>query len=224
MFAALNRLWANGLMQQFMILCSEIGLPIAMEKTEWAVMIIIFLGVLLDGSRHILGIPENKRLRALNSLQDLMDRKKALVKELQNITGLLIFLNMAIHPGRAFTRRLYAKFSHIERKRLKPHRHIRLEAEFKEDCKVWIKFLSIGGSMTNRPFIDLHTLEFADTLDFYTDAAKGKDLGFGGVFQHRWLFGQWETGFIERFDPSIEYLELFGVCTAVYTWSKPLRN
>ena len=224
LFAALSRIRANGLMQQFLLLCSQIGLPVALEKTEWAVTVIIFLGVLLDSSRHMLGIPEDKRLRALNSLLGLIDRKKASVKELQSITGLLNFLNRAIHPGKVFTRRMYAKFSQIEEKKLKPHHHIRLNAEFKEDCKVWVKFLSTGGSMTNRPFVDLHAMEFADTLDFYMDAAKGKDLGFGGVFQQRWLFGQWKPGFIERFDPSIEYLELFGVFAAVYTWSESLRN
>ena len=71
----------------------------------------MFLGVLLDGVHHCLVVPEEKRIRALNELEGLIDKKKATVKQLQQLTGLLNFLCRAIHLGRAFTRRMYAKFS-----------------------------------------------------------------------------------------------------------------
>ena len=157
----------------------------------------------------------------------MLDRKKATVKELQSLAGLLNFLNRAIVPGRAFTRRMYAKCSSSNnglQTVLKLHHHIRLDREFKEDCRVWCKFLEQNHTVTCRPFLDLHGLEFADSLDFHTDAVKGKLLGFGAVYEDRWIFGQWEPGYIEKFDPSIEYLELFGVCAGVFTWSKYLRN
>ena len=61
-------------------------------------------------------------------------------------------------------------------------------------------------------------------LDFYTDVAKGKSLGIGGIFRKNWYFAQWEPGYIERYDPSIEYLELLGICVAYFTWGHLLRN
>ena len=108
--------------------------------------------------------------------------------------------------------------------KLKQYHHVRLDREFKEDCHVWCQFLSTSSGIGCCPFLDLHALESADTLDFYSDAAKGVNLGFGAVFEHRWLFGQWEPGFITTCDPSIEYLELFGVCAAIFAWSSHLQN
>ena len=61
-------------------------------------------------------------------------------------------------------------------------------------------------------------------LPCFTDSAKGHDLGFGGVFRPHWLFGHWKQDFIKREDPSIEFLELYGLVVAVFVWSKELIN
>ena len=55
-----------------------------MEKTDWASIIIIFLGILLDGRRQILAIPEEKRLKTLSIINEILDKKSATVKELQS--------------------------------------------------------------------------------------------------------------------------------------------
>ena len=164
----------------------------------------VFLGILLDGEHHILIIPEKKRIRAINKLQSVLSKKKATIKELQQLTGLLNFLNKAIVLGRAFTRRMYSKFSHLE---LKPHHHIRLDKEFKEDCQVWCSFLLSTDRGLNQPFVDISDRVSAETLNLFTDAGKGESLGIGGIFGHRWFFAQWEPGFITDCNPSIEYLE-----------------
>ena len=171
---------------------------------------------------------------------------------MQSLTGLLNFLCRAIHPGRAFTHRMYAKFSgdalqvqmpdrkgedQFKAKRndqglnsrgsmklLQQHHHVRLDREFKEDCKVWINFLEHTSVGIMRPFIDLNTVLNADILDWYTDSAKGPRLSFGGVFKHRWFFGQWQLGYIEKFNPSIEYLELYAVCVSVFAWADLIKN
>ena len=86
-----------------------------MGKTEWASECVIFLGILLDGKRLILAVPEDKGIKVLNALKELADpsKKKVMVKTLQQLCGFLNFICKAIFPGRAFTRRMYAKFSHI---------------------------------------------------------------------------------------------------------------
>ena len=47
---------------------------------------------------------------------------------------------------------------------------------------------------------------------------RQKTLGFGCILNDRWIFGQWEDQYIERFKPSIEYLELFASVAGVLTW------
>ena len=55
-------------------------------------------------------------------------------------------------------------------------------------------------------------------MNFYSDASKNEKLGFGAVFDKRWLFSQWEPRYIMGFDPSIEYLVLYAVIAALLTW------
>ena len=57
----------NELVRSFIELCEELGVPVSIEKTDWASTLITFLGVLLDGKNLVLAIPEDKRIKALNS-------------------------------------------------------------------------------------------------------------------------------------------------------------
>ena len=58
----------------------------------------------------------------------------------------------------------------------------------------------------------------ADDLFFYSDASASKRLEFGCVFENSWIFGRWGRNFIEQYEPSIEYLELFGLVAGILTW------
>ena len=49
LFMAYLKCLCNAMIQAFLDLCAQVGVPIAMEKTKWAVVQIIFLGLLLDG-------------------------------------------------------------------------------------------------------------------------------------------------------------------------------
>ena len=77
---------------------------------------------------------------------------------------------------------MYAKFSGPSTKNLKSHHHVRLDAEFKADCDMWITFLHNTHLVVSRSFVDLSKVTEATVLNWYTDAAKGISLGFGGVF------------------------------------------
>ena len=43
-------------------------------------------------------------------------------------------------------------------------------------------------------------------------------------FNGRRTFGQWEPKFIELHDPSIAFLEPYGVCVGILTWQKETAN
>ena len=160
----------NKLVRNFLDLCSKIGVPVAIEKTEWANSVMTFLGLLLDGKNFVIGIPEDKRIRALNWIRSMISRRKS-VKELEKMTGFLNFLNRVVFPGRAFTRRMYSKFSNLTDS-LKPYHHVRLDSEFKEDCHMWEIFLTDTSTYSvARSFVDLKLKEeTAEQLFFYNDA------------------------------------------------------
>ena len=240
LFVALTLLRCNFLIQQFLNLCEQIGVPIALEKTEWGTLRIVFLGILLDGVGLTLAIPLEKKIRALNLLNSMISHKKATVKELQTLCGYLNFLNKAIFPGRVFVRRMYAKFGKImcipqitsgnhhdheahqgseSSFKLKSHHHVRLDGEFKSDCRVWTNFLdSDNESIVNRPMIDVLEPDCTSwQIQFSSDASAGPELGFGCVLSTRWFNKMWEPGFIKNQASSIEFLELYALCAGILT-------
>ena len=200
-----------------------------LEKTEWGALRIIFLGILLDGESFTLTVPIEKRNKAINLLKEMIDRKKATVKQLQSLCGFLNFLGKAIFLGRTFTRRMYAKYSSFvsldsthkhKQSKLKPHHHICLDAEFKKDCATWLDFLEGSlQSVVNRPMVDLMgRLKTSQDIFFYSDASAAESLGFGCILNRNWIWGKWEPNFIRTHKPSIEFLELFGLCAGIITW------
>ena len=170
LFIAISTNSCNQMIRCFLQLCDKLGVHISKEKTEWGSVRIIFLGMLLDGIKCIITIPEDKRLRAQNMLELILSKRKATVKELEKLAGFLNFLNKAIVLGRAFTRCMYAKFMTVKG-RLKAHHHVTLDREFKEDCKVWKTFLDEEmENWISCPFIDIDEYQHAHKLKFYTDA------------------------------------------------------
>ena len=149
LFIAFCKVMCNYMIGEFLDLCASLGIPIAEEKTEWTCTRLIFLGIMLDGESMILAVPEEKCNKAIYLLNKMKDKKKSTVRDLQVLCGYLNFLNKAIYPGRAFTCRMYSKYAVQWEKRhrnkstfkFKPYHHIKLDREFKSDCKIWLTFL-----------------------------------------------------------------------------------
>ena len=161
----------------------------------------------------------------------MLSKKKMTVHDLQVLCSFLNFLGKAVFPGRAFTRRMYAKyskyvavntsvndkFSHYSK--LKQYHHVHLDTEFKRDGEVWLKFLTDDNlvRVVSRPMVDLTQKLWASEISFYSDASAACHLEFGCILNSRWIFGAWGEQFMDRNGPSIEYLELFGLCAGVLT-------
>ena len=62
LFVAVTLLFCNYLIQEFLDMCEELGVPIALDKTEWGALRMIFLRILLDGKAMTLVVPEKKEL------------------------------------------------------------------------------------------------------------------------------------------------------------------
>ena len=177
LFLALTLLGCNLIINQFLDLCQELGVPIAIEKTEWASEYVVFLGILLDGHKLVLCLPLEKREKVIKMLQIMISKKKATVKQLQELCGYLNFICKAVYMGRPVIRRMYAKYTssikvpYLSNQGkyaadcnhfiLKLFHHIRLDAEFKADCNIWLKFLTNPdlNELVNRPMSDWESPE-----------------------------------------------------------------
>ena len=124
-------------MMIFLDMCAEVGFPISKEKTVWATLQIVFLGILLNGPSFTLSIPLEKCLCAQQLIEKFLHSKKATIRELQQLCGYLNFLTRAIFPGRTFTRRKYAKFA--DPLRMQRHK-IAVENQAVSDSNALVKF------------------------------------------------------------------------------------
>ena len=167
-----------------------------------------------------MSIPAEKIQRAIVSIDKMLGNKKrkATVLNIQKLAGFLNFLCHCIVPGRAFTRRLYSLTSSS----LKAHHDVRIPDDVRLDLVMWKEFLHHPSAYC-RPFLD-YSEWTAEEILLYTDSSKSAARGCGGFCMKDWFCEQWPEGFIENFDPSIEYLELFAVIVGVILWIKRFQN
>ena len=222
LFVALMRVICNRQMHVFLDICKRINFPVNEDKTFWASTTMTFLGFLIDSVNQLVGIPCEKVAKATNMINYVLnkDSKKLTVFELQRICGFLNFLGRAILPGRAFTRHLY---SHLKNNNLKPHHHLRISGEMCSDLRMWLQFLQ-HPSVYCRSFMDFDTIWHADGLDFYSDLSRNPFLGMRAKCNKSWMCMAWDAPFIIKYQPSIEYLELYAVTAAVVAWIGRFRN
>ena len=220
LFAALSKLLCNSQVNIFLKVCNEISFPVSLEKTFWATTKLVFLGLMIDTINQCVCIPVDKVAKAVSLIEGILHKssRKVTLNQLQKVCGFLNFLGRCIIPGRAFTRRLYA---YTTNDKLKPHHHIRVNAEMRRDLEMWLTFLN-HPTVFCRPFLDFSNWIVADEIDMFSDTS-GK-IGMGALCGSQWMFKCWDKNFIAKFRPSIEYLELFAVTAAVLTWIEKFRN
>ena len=104
-------------------------------------------------------------------------------------------------PGHAFLTRLYVCTTLPNRKMLKQHHHIRITNKNRLDLLVWQHFLKYL-QMFTRPFLD--GAEYtAEEIDFYSDASRNFQKGFGAYYQKHWTRGVWDSNFMKENEPSM---------------------
>ena len=129
---------------------------------------------------------------------------------------------------------MYAKYAHLCCKphnvagelKLKLYHHVKIDHEFKSDCKVWEQFLDNPQLhlVVNRPMIDLNMFQTSKQIAFFTDASAAISLGFGCMYDSKWMYRQWENDFIQNYKPSIEFLELYALVVGLLTWETYFTN
>lgn len=212
----LDKNQCNYSLQVFIDICQYINFPVSDEKTIYATQIIVFLGLLLNSRNQTISIPGEKRDRALTLINQVLSSSKITVLTLQSLTGLLNFVGRAVVPGKAFTRRLYAKAP----AKLKQYHHISVDKEMRKDLLVWKEFLKLDSSIC-RPFIDLNKTLIAIQLQFFTDSSTS--TGCGGYYKGEYFSELWPN-WVKTQKISINFLELYALVCGVLVWLDRLHN
>ncbi len=188
--------------------CTEVGLPIAHDKTFWASRILKFLGLLVDTVQQMVFIPDHK-VRALKEKLELVLHSKTIrVRTLHSLSGSLNFYSNAKPGGRTFIRRIYnAQMG-------KPlHHYVPVSSQLKKDLRMWLSLLE--QTKLGTPFLDVLETPALD-IDFYSDASS--EVGWGCFFRGQWAQGRWDHAVIQARGLTIAWLELYALTVGIYLW------
>ena len=97
-------------MTNFQACISNLGVPIASDKTEGPTTVLCFFGLELDSDEMVVRLPMDKVHDIIQKIEHAMSKRKVTLKALQSLIGVLQFARRAIIPGRPFCRRLINAF------------------------------------------------------------------------------------------------------------------
>lgn len=194
----------------------NLGIPIAVDKTQGPCTSLEFMGIILDSARLEARLPPDKVERIQTSLSLFESRKSCTLKELQALIGTLNFACRVVPPGRPFLQRMIE----LTRRVSQPHHHIKLSSGFFKDLSMWQDFIS---NWNGASFFLSTSWVNSDSLHLHTDASGS--LGFGGIFGSQWFHGQWRAHQkLGQPGISIAWQELFALVVACHLWGETFRN
>jgi len=196
----------------FIKFCSEVGVPIAAEKTFGPFTELQFVGITLDTVKLEARLPQDKIDKCTSLIESFLPRSKVTLRELQSLIGVLNFACLVVLPGRPFLRRLIdltIGMSH-------PRHHIRLTKQTKQDLRTWAQFLL---NFNGRSFFIEDEITSSNALKLYTDSAGS--LGFGAIYDNKWFGGTWPALWRHY---NIATLELYPIVAALAVWGKEWEN
>ena len=151
-------------------LFSELGVPIAEDKTCGPAQVISYLGIEIDALAQEICLPQDKFHELLTMLYQWQERKKCTKRELLSLIGSLSFALKVVKPGRMFTQRLIDLSTTVS----SLHHHVSLTSESRADIQWWLDFLPRWNGVST---IQKEPVTSA-SLSLFTDASG---IGFGAL-------------------------------------------
>ena len=148
----------------FKHITTKLGVPLAPEKLEGPSKVLSFLGIELDSIQMEARIPQNKLQKYRTALDNIIQSDSVPMGELRSLAGKLNWTLSIIPSGRAFLRRLYDAFSHIDDPRLM----IPINSGLQQDLKTWQTFLN---EYNGRHFLAYYPIRDATELNLHADAS-----------------------------------------------------
>ena len=194
--------------------CTELGIPVALDKLEGPATCITYLGIEVDAAQQVLRLPDNKLQALLQELKTWKTRcrHKTTKRRLLSLIGKLSFATKVVPAGRLFLRRLID----LSTTARKLHHRVTLNKEARADILWWHQFLPAWNGVAM--FLEAEWTD-AEALQLFTDASRR--WGYGAYFAGDWLRGDWSPS---QRSKSIQWQELFAIVAAVTTWGSRLQG
>lgn len=205
---------------------SDLGVMIQHEKTEGPSRCITYLGLTIDTVKPEIRLPETKRLKYLEGLEELLQASNPKMAQLAKTAGRLVHISSVHRDGAAYIQPLWDILYKERKQWTKAHLEkegLTIDPELNECLQWWKQILSIPdisrkiwSSANNELFIwsrnsSEHTVKQALTI--CTDASN---IGWGASTGTNTCTGIW-TNRQQR--SSINWRELKAVNLAINSWN-----
>ncbi|XP_073685379.1 uncharacterized protein [Garra rufa] len=194
-------------------LFSELGVPLAQDKTEGHSTSIEFLGINLDSQKFLASLPKEKIDRTILVASTLLTNSICSKGELLSVLGHLNFAMRIIPQGRPFISHLLSLSSsaHTLEDR------ISITDSCRNELSLWISFLKQWNGLS---FFYSNLVSSPIDIELYTDAAPS--VGFGGFLRGRWFASTWppELSDLPHQLSSSAVFELYPLVAAASLWGK----
>ena len=187
-----------------------IGVPLALDKVLGPSTTLTYWGIEIDSVARCIRLPPAKLMDLQTILLNWSTKEKCTKRELLSLIGSLSFACKVVKPGRIFLRRLIDLSTSVSRL----NHHIRINSEARKDIMWWKEFIYQWNGVElfqNAPIS-------SSAMQLFTDASF---LGFGAAYKSSWFSCPWPSRVPST---DINYLELFAVAAALFTWGSEWRN
>ncbi len=187
---------------------SELGIPIAQEKTLGPTTSIEFLGINLDSVKFQVSLPKEKINRIILIATKLVNRRCCCKRELLSLLGHLNFAMRIIPQGRPFVSHLLilASSAHALEDL------ISLSQECRDELRLWTLFLKQWNGLS---LFYKNLISSPIDINLFTDAAPS--ISFGGFYQGRWFVSPWPAQ-LQDLPQSSALAELYPLVVAAFLW------
>lgn len=194
---------ASAVLSVVMRACEDLGVPVAMHKTEGPASSLTFLGIIIDTVRLELRLPQEKLERLQELVAVWIHWKFCVRKELESFIGHLSHAATVVQQGRTFLHELFRLLAAAR----SPHHHVKLSPGAKADILWWACFLRTWNGRSFFP-------RLAPSVHVYSDAAGSVGCG---AFQvgGSWFMFSWPQAWSGA---SIAVLELVPIVVAAAVW------
>ena len=186
-------------------LLRSLGFAINWNKLDGPATRITFLGVVIDSLSFTLELPSHKLTEFQVLLQQFASRKRASLKQLQQLAGRLNWACQVVRGGRCYLRRILDLMRPLKH----AHHKVQLSRAFFADIHWWIQFMSIFNGRCL-------ALRNAPMHDVYLDASNS---GAGYVFATDWGYTNWSKDMPSVGSFHINDREILAAVLAAHRWA-----
>ncbi len=192
---------------------SELGIPLALDKTAGPSTSIEFLGINLDSQKFQASLPKEKIDRMILVASTLAAKPICSKRELLSVLGHLNFAMRIIPQGRPF-------ISHLLTLASSTHAledQIALTDSCCNELSLWISFFKRWNGLS---FFYKNLISSPVDIQLFTDAAPS--IGYGGFYQGRWFASTWpcQLSNLPQSAASSALFELYPIVIAAFLWGK----